>query len=131
MKKTNNHIGSDREINLNGKELVSMNMWGFTPVLFDYLESMFIEFLNINTPLAVRLESHTAGLGREWSVAPPDVIPSCCIAHIMKLQPWQGCDWNSSLLRSSGLRLTKRLSSLISSEFQICRSGVFVKSPIS
>ena len=36
---------SDRNIHLNGKELVSMNVWGFTPDLFGYLESMFIEFL--------------------------------------------------------------------------------------
>ena len=36
---------SDRNIHLNGKEPVSMNVWGFTPDLFGYLESMFIEFL--------------------------------------------------------------------------------------
>ena len=28
-----------------GDEIVSMNMWGFTPSLFDYIEDMFIEFL--------------------------------------------------------------------------------------
>ena len=48
LKKVNNNIGSDREINLNDKEPVSMNMWGFTPVLFDYLQTMFNEFLNEN-----------------------------------------------------------------------------------
>ena len=48
LKKVNNNISSDREINLNGKEPVSMNMWGFTPVLFDYLQTMFSEFLNEN-----------------------------------------------------------------------------------
>ena len=36
---------SDRKIVLSGKEPVSMNVWGFTPELFFYLESMFIEFL--------------------------------------------------------------------------------------
>ena len=36
---------SDRNIYLNGKEPVSMNVWGFTPDLFGYLESMFIQFL--------------------------------------------------------------------------------------
>ena len=36
---------SDRNIHLNGKEPVSMNVWGFTPDLFGYLESMFIQFL--------------------------------------------------------------------------------------
>ena len=36
---------SDRNIHLNGKEPVSMNVWGFTPDLFAYLESMFIQFL--------------------------------------------------------------------------------------
>ena len=36
---------SDRSIHLNGKEPVSMNVWGFTPDLFGYLESMFIHFL--------------------------------------------------------------------------------------
>jgi len=48
LKKVNNNISSDREINLNGEEPVSMNMWGFTPVLFDYLQTMFNEFLNEN-----------------------------------------------------------------------------------
>jgi len=48
LKKVNNNISSDREISLNGKEPVSMNMWGFTPVLFDYLQTMFNEFLNEN-----------------------------------------------------------------------------------
>ena len=37
---------SDRNIHLNGKEPVSMNVWGFTPDLFGYLESMFIQFLS-------------------------------------------------------------------------------------
>ena len=36
---------SDRNIHLNGKEPVSMNVWGFTPDLFGYLDSMFIQFL--------------------------------------------------------------------------------------
>ena len=36
---------SDRNIHLNGKEPVSMNVWGFTPDLFAFLESMFIQFL--------------------------------------------------------------------------------------
>jgi len=36
---------SDRNIHLNGKEPVSMNVWGFTTDLFGYLESMFIQFL--------------------------------------------------------------------------------------
>ena len=48
LKKVNNNISSDREINLNGKEPVSMNMWGFTPVLFNYLQTMFNKFLNKN-----------------------------------------------------------------------------------
>ena len=48
LKKVNNNISFDREINLNGKEPVSMNMWGFTPVLFNYLQTMFNEFLNKN-----------------------------------------------------------------------------------
>ena len=37
LKKTENGISSDRDIGLDGTEPVSMNMWGFTPVLFDYL----------------------------------------------------------------------------------------------
>ncbi|MGL1893579.1 MAG: sugar phosphate nucleotidyltransferase [Spirochaetaceae bacterium] len=31
---------------LNGDEVVSMNFWGFTPSLFKFLESMFINFLD-------------------------------------------------------------------------------------
>ena len=38
-------VHSDRDIKLSGKELVSMNVWGFTPNLFTFLQSMFIEFL--------------------------------------------------------------------------------------
>ena len=48
LKKFNNNIICDRDIDLNGEEPVSMNMWGFTPVLFDYLQTMFIDFLNDN-----------------------------------------------------------------------------------
>jgi len=32
-------------IDFTGDEIVSMNMWGFTPSLFDYIEEVFIEFL--------------------------------------------------------------------------------------
>ena len=45
LQKTENEFTSDRKINLDGSEPVSMNMWGFTPVLFDYLNEMIIEFL--------------------------------------------------------------------------------------
>ena len=45
IQKTENELTSDRKINLDGSEPVSMNMWGFTPVLFDYLNEMIIEFL--------------------------------------------------------------------------------------
>ena len=38
-------ISSDRDIELDGNEAVSMNVWGFTPDLFDYLQSMFVDFL--------------------------------------------------------------------------------------
>jgi|TARA_B110000196_G_scaffold128508_1_gene111451 NDP-sugar pyrophosphorylase family protein len=49
LKKINDHISSDREIDLHGKEPVSMNMWGFTPALFGHLDIMFNEFLNQNS----------------------------------------------------------------------------------
>lgn len=32
-------------IDFTGDEIVSMNMWGFTPSLFGYMENMFIDFL--------------------------------------------------------------------------------------
>ena len=41
-------IECDRDISLLGSELVSMNMWGFTPILFDHLEKMFNDFLTGN-----------------------------------------------------------------------------------
>ena len=41
-------IECDRDILLLGSELVSMNMWGFTPTLFDHLEKMFNDFLTGN-----------------------------------------------------------------------------------
>ena len=45
LKKAEDGVSTDRDIVLNGAEPVSMNMWGFTPVLFDYLRDMFKEFL--------------------------------------------------------------------------------------
>ncbi len=45
IKETHDGITSDRDIKLNGTEPVSMNVWGFTPKLFDYLKSDFVEFL--------------------------------------------------------------------------------------
>ncbi len=47
IKKRENGISSDRGISLNGNELVSMNMWGFTPSLFSHLNDMFINFLKV------------------------------------------------------------------------------------
>ena len=41
-------IECGRDISLLGSELVSMNMWGFTPTLFDHLEKMFNDFLTDN-----------------------------------------------------------------------------------
>ncbi|RZP25015.1 nucleotidyltransferase [bacterium] len=41
-------IECDRDISFLGSELVSMNMWGFTPTLFDHLEKMFNDFLTGN-----------------------------------------------------------------------------------
>ena len=38
-------LRSDRNIHLNGKEPVSMNVWGFTPDIFGHLDSMFFQFL--------------------------------------------------------------------------------------
>lgn len=46
IKKFKDKILSNRDITLDGSEPVSMNVWGFTPDLFDYLRSMFKEFLN-------------------------------------------------------------------------------------
>ena len=45
LQKMENGVSSDRDIALNGTEPVSMNMWGFTPILFDYLKEMFLDFL--------------------------------------------------------------------------------------
>ena len=45
LQKKDNSILSDRDIDLDGSEPVSMNVWGFTPILFEYLRDMFVEFL--------------------------------------------------------------------------------------
>ena len=45
LQKKDNGILSDRDIDLDGSESVSMNVWGFTPILFEYLRDMFVEFL--------------------------------------------------------------------------------------
>ena len=44
----NKKIECDRDIDLSGDELVSMNMWGFKPSIFSYIEDMFSDFLSEN-----------------------------------------------------------------------------------
>jgi dTDP-glucose pyrophosphorylase len=48
LQKTDNGVSSHIEIELDGSEPVSMNVWGFTPILFKYLEEKFVEFLSKN-----------------------------------------------------------------------------------
>ena len=45
IKKGTEGVTSDEDISLDGTEPVSMNVWGFTPDLFDHLKSMFHDFL--------------------------------------------------------------------------------------
>ena len=46
LKKKDNYISTNRNVTLDGSEPVSMNMWGFTPSLFNYLHENFVNFLN-------------------------------------------------------------------------------------
>ena len=46
LEKKGNYISTNRNITLDGSEPVSMNMWGFTPSLFNYLHEEFVNFLN-------------------------------------------------------------------------------------
>ncbi len=46
LQKIGSNVSSNRDIQLDGSEPVSMNVWGFTPVLFDYLKTKFVEFLH-------------------------------------------------------------------------------------
>ena len=48
LEKTDYGVSSNRDIELDGTEPVSMNVWGFTPILFKYLEEKFVEFLSEN-----------------------------------------------------------------------------------
>lgn len=48
LQKTDDGVSSNRDIELDGSEPVSMNVWGFTPILFKYLEEKFVEFLSEN-----------------------------------------------------------------------------------
>ena len=45
IKRSAEGVTSDDDISLDGTEPVSMNVWGFTPDLFDHLRSMFHDFL--------------------------------------------------------------------------------------
>jgi len=47
LKKNKIGVSSEKGVILIGNEPVSMNMWGFTPILFDYLEEKFIDFLKV------------------------------------------------------------------------------------
>ena len=46
--KSSTGVRSNDDLDLKGNEPVSMNMWGFTPVIFDYLNEMFELFLSKN-----------------------------------------------------------------------------------
>ena len=46
--KSKSGITSNSDLDLIGDEPVSMNMWGFTPAIFDYLNKMFEVFLSKN-----------------------------------------------------------------------------------
>ena len=46
--KSNTGVSSNSDLDLKGNEPVSMNMWGFTPTIFDYLNEMFELFLSKN-----------------------------------------------------------------------------------
>ena len=46
LKRSESGVSSDRNIQLDGSEPVSMNVWGFTPDLFDHLRDMFVDFLH-------------------------------------------------------------------------------------
>ena len=46
LQRAEHGVTSDRNIKLDGSEPVSMNVWGFTPVVFKYLRDMFVEFLH-------------------------------------------------------------------------------------
>ena len=48
LEKTDYGVSSNRDIELDGTEPVSMNVWGFTPILFKYLDEKFVEFLSEN-----------------------------------------------------------------------------------
>ena len=45
IKRSAEGVTADEDISLDGTEPVSMNVWGFTPDLFDHLRSMFHDFL--------------------------------------------------------------------------------------
>ena len=47
LERSESGVSSDRNIELDGSEPVSMNVWGFTPDLFPYLRSMFNDFLKL------------------------------------------------------------------------------------
>lgn len=46
--RSNTGVSSNSDLDLKGNEPVSMNMWGFTPTIFDYLNEMFELFLSKN-----------------------------------------------------------------------------------
>ena len=47
LERSESGVSSDRNLELDGSEPVSMNVWGFTPDLFPYLKSMFNDFLKL------------------------------------------------------------------------------------
>ena len=47
LERSESGVSSDRNIELDGSEPVSMNVWGFTPDLFPHLRSMFDDFLKL------------------------------------------------------------------------------------
>ena len=47
LERSKSGVSSDRNLELDGSEPVSMNVWGFTPDLFPFLRSMFNDFLKL------------------------------------------------------------------------------------
>ena len=47
LERSESGVSSDRNLELDGSEPVSMNVWGFTPDLFPFLRSMFNDFLKL------------------------------------------------------------------------------------
>ncbi|MFL2982773.1 MAG: NDP-sugar synthase [Candidatus Neomarinimicrobiota bacterium] len=102
LERIDNGVSSNRDIDLDGKEPVSMNVWGFTPDLFIYLRSMFKNFL--------QKEGHE--MRSEYLI--PSVVNSLIESNIKKVKVLRsGSSWFGVTYKEDKPYVVEKIKNLV------------------